>query len=219
MADDVFAAIDVGEQHDPPARRPLQRSWSGSPRRPQRTARARARPGATWRHRRGEAARHCAGRFGRTWRWRKREGRATSRSWLRRRCARPRTGRSSWPSSRPAGRPVVVLNPAREAYLAVVATALTRTWPLALSRRRRRRGQHPARRRSQRRLAGLRSEPVGSARLGIRLRHDPPTWREVAAMQARVSQALSQRCARCWPASPCSAASSPSAARRRGRRA
>jgi exopolyphosphatase/pppGpp-phosphohydrolase len=89
-----------------------------------------------------------------------------------------------------SGRRVVVLEPAREAYLAVVATALTRTWPspylvadlggastqLVVV--------HGGA------LLGFRSEPVGSARLGIRLLQDPPTWQEVTAMEARVSQAL-----------------------------
>jgi exopolyphosphatase/guanosine-5'-triphosphate,3'-diphosphate pyrophosphatase len=89
-----------------------------------------------------------------------------------------------------SGQRVVVLDPAREAYLAVLATAQTRTWPspylvadLGGASTQLVVVHHGA-------LLGFRSEPVGSARLGIRLRHDPPTWREIAAMETRVSQAL-----------------------------
>src|SRR4051812_8957913 len=89
-----------------------------------------------------------------------------------------------------SGRRVVVLDPAREAYLAVIATALTRTWPSPYLVADVGGGSTQLVVVHGGALLGFRSEPVGSARLGIRLRHDPPTWREIVAMQARVSQAL-----------------------------
>jgi exopolyphosphatase/pppGpp-phosphohydrolase len=88
------------------------------------------------------------------------------------------------------GLPVTVVEPEQEARLAVVGAALTRTWPapylvadvggastqLVLVD-----GATPL---------GFCSVPIGSARLAARLRHDPPTWRELARLQTRVAEAV-----------------------------
>lgn len=91
---------------------------------------------------------------------------------------------------RAAGVPVIVLDPDREAFYAVLGAALTRTWgdphlvvdvggastqiSVAASES----------------LLGCRSVPVGSGRLATRFYHDPPSRDELHNVRNRVAEAI-----------------------------